>query len=326
MNKRFALLILVLGLGCARSEYFDSNPGVLKSMPENLSFRALFVGDSFKTYNFFENRAQHPFWPDCAQFDEVNAWWCAEASLLVYVPDEPIVRAQLARAGFDDVVYFDKRGGIFGPDMQFLIAARKEFVLVSFRGSEPNLADWVTNAKFGLVPFGAGSVHRGFLAALEDACGKGGLEEELERLESEDPERPIWFCGHSLGGAVAVLAAAQWFEDDPAPLGGVYIFGAPRIGDENFASSVKYPVWRVVNDIDLVPTLPSFEDYADIGALMWIDPSGNMRSDNSRRSKTIVGRDVKYFGRKPRWTWLPEDVIDHSPLIYAILGYNEIQN
>lgn len=69
--------------------------------------------------------------------------------------------------------------------------------------------------------------------------------------------------GHSLGGALATLAAwdvHQLVQMDPALCGRVhlqvYTFGAPRVGNCAFARLYKAAVpstWDVVNDHDVVP-------------------------------------------------------------------------
>ncbi|MEN6625705.1 MAG: lipase family protein [Candidatus Sumerlaeia bacterium] len=329
-KMRVAVVVsMMLLAGCARTQYADSNPGALKSLPDNRSFHALFVGSCFKNYEFFENAGQHPFWPDVAEFDAVNAWWCAEAALLAYVPDKRFVRDRLARAGFDEVKYFDNAGPALGPDMQFFVAARRDLALVGFRGSEPNLADWVTNSKFVLTPFGSGEVHSGFLEALDEAWGKGKLGAELERLRKENPGRAVWFCGHSLGGAVAVLAAARWHDGHPGALGGAYVFGAPRVGDRAFCLGAKFPVFRVVNHIDLVATVPPLGLYGEVGRLEWINGRGEIQDGAMDAWRVPVAGHIAYFAknlRRGRFVWLPEDVVDHSPLLYAILEYNNIQN
>lgn len=86
-------LILVFMLaGCARAGYVDRDPGALKSPPADLSLRALFLGNYFTAYNYFERADKHPFDPNDEGFNARDACWCAEASLLAYVPDEAFVR------------------------------------------------------------------------------------------------------------------------------------------------------------------------------------------------------------------------------------------
>lgn len=311
--------------GCASVAYVDRDPGPLKSPPANRSPRALFFGESFKAYDYFEDARRHPFRPGAPAFDPADAWWLAECSLLVYVPDKRFIHDALARAGFDDIYVFDGAGPALGPDTQFFVASRPDCVIVSFRGSQPNLADWATNARLARKPFGGGSVHGGFLAALDEAWEAGGLGGQLGRLRARSPGRPVWFTGHSLGGALAVLAAARWFGDNPCATGGVYTFGCPRVGDPAFCAAIRFPLWRVVHDADYFTTLPR-GDYADAGALQWLDAAGGLHEERGPRPHGFL-YNTKTFCislAHGRWRWLPRDVAGHSPLYYAIFMNNAL--
>jgi triacylglycerol lipase len=69
--------------------------------------------------------------------------------------------------------------------------------------------------------------------------------------------KPLFITGHSLGGALAMLYAAKW---SPAPRA-VYTFGQPRVGDARFRdfynATLGARTWRVVNEEDIVPRIPS---------------------------------------------------------------------
>ena len=98
-------------------------------------------------------------------------------------------------------------------------------------------------------PYGRGEVHSGFLATYQ--VMRMNLRRQLELLGVTHPGS-ISFTGHSLGGAVAVLA-----EDD---LGDTFnvnrlvTFGAPAVGDEPFTESLPDDISfdRVVNGKDAV--------------------------------------------------------------------------
>lgn len=148
-------------------------------------------------------------------------------------------------------------------------------IVCAFRGSEAptsidGLKDWfLTNANNLLVlPQGqAGSdfvaagvgarFHRGFLEALESVW-----HPLLKAVESEysSSERPIWLCGHSLGGALALLAAWR-LERHGLPVHQVYTFGAPMIGNaaaaKAFHDGFKGRVFRYIDVKDIVPKLPT---------------------------------------------------------------------
>lgn len=79
-----------------------------------------------------------------------------------------------------------------------------------------------------------------------------------DRSQHATPNK-IVFCGHSLGGALAQLAAAEYA--GPAPPLPVYVvtYGAPKVGDDNFASLFQSYLsntsYFFANQYDPVPTL-----------------------------------------------------------------------
>ncbi|RCN30532.1 triacylglycerol lipase [Ancylostoma caninum] len=71
----------------------------------------------------------------------------------------------------------------------------------------------------------------------------------------------VAFTGHSLGGALATLAAARAARQGLRPGNKilVYTFGAPRVGDSTFAANFNRIIpncYRVVFRHDIVPHLP----------------------------------------------------------------------
>ena len=137
------------------------------------------------------------------------------------------------------------------------------YLVIAFRGTEKELDDWLTDANAvpapGL-PDGI-KVHKGFWEALNskpDGGGKTVLErvgEILEMDDARDGERklPCFFTGHSLGGALALLATR---EIAPDINGACYTFGAPRVASYEYFTNMKTPVFRVVNSSDIVPRVP----------------------------------------------------------------------
>jgi predicted lipase len=72
------------------------------------------------------------------------------------------------------------------------------------------------------------------------------IEGELSTLAC-----PVFYTGHSLGAALATLAASRH-----APQA-VYTFGSPRVGNEVFVASLQnLPIHRVVDDKDAAALLP----------------------------------------------------------------------
>ncbi|KAJ1983032.1 hypothetical protein H4R34_001516 [Dimargaris verticillata] len=122
-------------------------------------------------------------------------------------------------------------------------------------------------------------VHMGFLQSYNTVAELVvNAVSDLMRLY---PEHIAVFTGHSLGGALAVLAATQ-FADlymDWVHRIKVFTYGQPRIGNEAFAlhfSSFHFAkVARVVRDRDLVPHIPPrFLTYRNFNHEYFINPNG----------------------------------------------------
>lgn len=158
---------------------------------------------------------------------------------------------------------------------QAYIAQSPEAVLVAFRGSESptrldGLKDWLlTNANNLLVvpegrvgtDFAAAGVgaryHRGFMQAL-DAVWEPLLE-ALDEVQGASG-RPLWVTGHSLGGALALLAAWR-LQRHFVEVQEVVTFGAPMVGNavaaQAFQKAFAGRVHRYVDIEDPVPLLPT---------------------------------------------------------------------
>ena len=67
------------------------------------------------------------------------------------------------------------------------------------------------------------------------------------------PEIPVYITGHSLGGALAILATRLLASDSQ---GACYTFGGPRVGTAQVDDQIKTPIYRVVNAADIVPRVP----------------------------------------------------------------------
>jgi triacylglycerol lipase len=158
---------------------------------------------------------------------------------------------------------------------QVYVAENDQAIIVAFRGSEEpssldGLKDWLlTNANNYLIlpegrsgtDFAAAGVgtrfHRGFLDALEMIWAPlfAAVDQALKTKE-----RPLWVTGHSLGGALALLAAWR-FQRSFLPVHEIVTFGAPMIGNEAAAKAFEQEfsgkIFRYVDLDDLVPHLPS---------------------------------------------------------------------
>lgn len=105
-----------------------------------------------------------------------------------------------------------------------------------------------------------GRHHRGFHRSLKVVFNL--IKKALKEYEDE----PLILTGHSLGGALATLAARDL--DHPGGLAACYTFGAPRVGDEEWVSTLKTPLYRLVNSADCVTMLPPGSE--TVSVLGWL--------------------------------------------------------
>lgn len=148
---------------------------------------------------------------------------------------------------------------------------------VSFRGSS-DLADWLADfdaiATDYLPVAGFGRVHSGFQQVYE--LVRTDIAQSLATATTDCDE--ILITGHSLGAALAVLAAPDIFRGMPPNTiePRLVTFGGPRVGLMDFAAAFNAAIescFRVVNLLDIVPHVPP-APYVHVGAQILVDSAG----------------------------------------------------
>jgi hypothetical protein len=210
--------------------------------------------------NFFEADPLPPWQVQSPEsFSKANAWWLSELSRLIYRRDRgeagatksgPRREEILQAVGLHEHRFFDIDGSqaaivVSGPTHP------QRFAVVVFRGTRGTLGSWLRNFDVLPAPWpGGGRVHRGFLRRFEALWPP--IAAELDGLN-----RPFWVTGHSLGAALAVLAAAR-----RRPLA-AYTYGSPRVGDGRFAAGLSgIPIFRICNPADIVTIIPLWLHHA----------------------------------------------------------------
>ncbi|APU13396.1 MULTISPECIES: lipase family protein [Actinoalloteichus] len=215
-----------------------------------------------------------------------HAYWLGKAAKLAYSGEEEI-RAETARWGFDRFRFLHVVRDLPVPldDTQAYLAASDHMIILAFRGTEiTQIKDWLTDATTPVAPGPAdrGLVHLGFDQALATVLPL--VCQGIKELRTND--QSIWLTGHSLGGALAMLAAATlYFEDPNLTPDGVYTFGQPRTCDPRLAhaydEALEGRTFRFVNNNDIVPQLPPEPVFRHVKAARYFDRTGALHEQLS---------------------------------------------
>lgn len=324
-------------------------PGTLKN---------LFYPPERSEYTYFARAKECPFIGGNAT---VKAAWAADASMLAYGRFGPQrmndtdLKAILDPAGLN----FIKIGGTpgnwnaLGTQAIFIFSA--DFAILAFRGTElDDAVDSVFDTDVALVlehdyrPSPADSrpalgfltsvthlfsppcfVHQGFQKALKEVWEN--VRGIVTGYRARNPHAEVLFTGHSLGGALAVLAYSRFAD----PNFSLYTFGCPRVGDGAFRDRVlSNPgegVYRIVNFNDAVSHIPleSLLYKQTPGDCLRFDEHGNLNSDGDTFEgdvdalrlavnllpANLAGCDLSQIPA-------PTSVVDHSVARYCMRIWN----
>lgn len=154
----------------------------------------------------------------------------------------------------------------FGTDTQAFITHHDEVILISVRGTVSR-ADALRDADAHQVAFegGVGKAHDGFYQAY-----RALRNFVLQYLDQFHTGQRIVMCGHSLGGAIALLLAEGLRRTPDAHYNILlYTYGAPRAADSEFTAGASSLVHhRIVNHNDPVPSVPA--PWMNTTAKLWI--------------------------------------------------------
>ncbi len=168
---------------------------------------------------------------------------------------ENLLRQILATRGFSLVRTFAHPE----TDVQAFLCQHTEqdIAILVFRGTEKKLKDIKADVKARLIEVPA-SEEEGDRVILH-----GGYYEQYRSIEADLQEalasdavsgKQIFYTGHSLGGALAIVAT-RFLAGDSS--GACYTFGSPPVGTQTFDENIKTPIYRIINHVDIVPYLPS---------------------------------------------------------------------
>ena len=309
-------------------------------------FERLFGPQIKHPYFFHRPGVPFNFQHDADIYSIGNAAWMADAALLAYVPNpldnlrnfdtdslqtagwtKPFVKETLARAGFSKVKFFNRKG------TQVFVAHNSKATVVSFRGTEvKELRDLLYDGKFTTSKEGSGKVHGGFQDGLDAVWrsrgGKEGLVAYLKRITKNSPTS-VWFTGHSLGAALAILAARRWNAIHKTQ--GMYTFGSPGIGNQGFTKLFRnMHAVRFVHNQDIVTTVSQEPNFLHVGNLYIVNAKRGI-IENTQRAldrekifpklpKNILRQSLKslnIFAKTGSLLELPPWLTDHAPKFYS---------
>ena len=272
-------------------------------------------------YTWFSYKDTHPFEHDATDFSLTNALWLAESSRLAYLKDIERIRKEYEYAGFTNFKFFDKKG------TQCLVASSDKAMIVAFRGTEPSeLKDVKADIKFFREKsLTKGKVHRGFKDALSYVW------KDLESyIKTERGDKTVWLTGHSLGAALATIAASRIKSN------GLYTYGSPRVGNKAFAKFVKYrqPTFRFVNNNDIVTRVPLPPLFRHTNKMAYMSTDGKLYRNSMWWRMLVDGVKGNVVSTALSWTGLRavgmafnifNGIRDHNIINYCIFLSNLVK-
>lgn len=231
--------------------------------------------------------------------------------MMSYLSPEETNKAA-GKLGFIDGKFFNSDGS-----QAYMFVTKHDTVLV-FRGTEPT--EWNdiradANALTALSET-VGRVHRGFKTEADDIWPY--IEKELK-----SNELPLWFCGHSLGGAMAKICAGRCLvsaiRSEPEEL---YTFGSPRVGNKEYVRSVDLTHYRWVNNNDIVTRVPPvLLGYRHSGHELYINNVGIVQEVSGWRR--VKDRLAGFLGGLVRFRI--DQLSDHSTVDYIDHIYSAVR-
>lgn len=162
-----------------------------------------------------------------------------------------------------------------------------EVAVLAFRGTS-NIGQWLRDARFFPVSHPWGRVHAGFYAGVRE------VELDLVAFDVKaKAAKHVWITGHSLGGALAVIAAARLKMQGLSAR--LFTYGQPRVSLSGFADrfAIELPgaLYRFVNQSDIVARVPPGLLYAHTGRVKRIVRPGVLQTEKATAALVEMGLD-----------------------------------
>jgi predicted lipase len=154
------------------------------------------------------------------------------------------IHSLVSDLGFNVKLFVEK------DNQQALIVYNDTLIVTIFPGTDiKEVEDIIVDLQFFPTKTEMGKVNTGFYSVYKKL--KFDVYRSILELQKEK-ERQLYWAGHSLGGAVAILFATFY------GAGTVYTYGCPKVGDKKFCevSDSKIKLYRILNAKDIFPILP----------------------------------------------------------------------
>ena len=180
-------------------------------------------------------------------------------------------KSQAKKLGFTTTEFYEKDGA------QAYRFMNKDDLVIACRGTQPSEFNDL-KADLKALPVMAetvGRVHIGFKTEVDDLWPM--IEEDINR--KTNVTKTLWFCGHSLGAAMATIMASRAKHNvelnDPVEL---FTYGSPRVGWREYCNSLNVIHHRWKNNNDIVTTVPlAVMGFKHQGTQHYINAYGNVR-------------------------------------------------
>ena len=180
--------------------------------------------------------------------------------------------SQVKKLGFTTVEFYNKDGA------QAYRFMNKDDIVIACRGTQPTeFNDIKADLKaFPVMAETVSRVHRGFKSEVDELWPM--IQEDI--LRKSNVNKTLWFCGHSLGAAMATIMASRCKYDidlnDPIEL---YTYGSPRVGWKGYCDSLNVTHHRWKNNNDIVTTVPlAIMGYRHHGTEHYLNAYGKYRN------------------------------------------------
>jgi|TARA_R110000851_G_scaffold9273_2_gene34675 triacylglycerol lipase len=183
-----------------------------------------------------------------------------------------VAKKQAKVLGFTTTEFYDKDGA------QAYRFMSKADLVIACRGTQPTeFNDLKADLKaLPVLAETVSRVHRGFKAEVDELWPM--IKEDIDRKANLKKE--LWFCGHSLGAAMATIMSSRAKFDgalnDPIEL---FTYGSPRVGWKGYCNSLGVIHHRWKNNNDIVTTVPpAFLGFKHHGTENYLNAYGLIRT------------------------------------------------